>query len=338
MKKSVVVLIHGLLWVLIFFTFFNILHAISGLYKKPDYNPYLNLALYIRTASSILMLAVPFYFGYFITPYLFRRQKRKLLISIAVLFGIFFPITISVLDDGFRPSAITQSIFACAFLNTFMILGIGIRSLFGWIEQKRLQEKLEKQNLHSELALLRTQLNPHFLFNSLHNIDTLIKKEPDKASEQLLKLSEIMRYMLYDSNIDKISLQKEIDHIENYISLQEIRLKDNTIVHYSKQGNFNSMTIAPMLLIPFVENTFKHFKQLGDGKIIINISVDENHLFFNCSNTYELNDANKDKTKGIGLETVKRRLELIYPNKHSLKINDRNNTFDIELIIATNHD
>lgn len=232
-----------------------------------------------------------------------------------------------------------------AFSNIFsqiciaLFLGLGLRSIFDLVYQRTIQKKLEQQNLKTELALLRTQLNPHFLFNSLHNIDTLIKKDPDEASEQLLKLSDIMRYMLYDSNVEQINLQKEVEHMENFISLQELRLKDQSVIEFKKFGDFQSVNIAPMMLISFVENIFKHYKPNGvENKISIRLEVLNGHLEFYCFNPYELTDTNKDKTQGIGLDTVKRRLELIYPHKYSLRIDDKNNTFEVDLKINLKND
>lgn len=137
MKKRAVFLIHVFLWILIFSTFFNILQAISGSDKISDYSPYSDVALFIRTASTLLMLAVPFYSGYLITPYIFSNKKRKSVITAVILFGLFYPLALSLADDGLRLSALWQFLFAFAFLNLFMILGMGVRSLLDRLEQKQ---------------------------------------------------------------------------------------------------------------------------------------------------------------------------------------------------------
>ncbi len=129
MKRRIVVMIHVLLWLIIFYTFFNLLQAISGEFKNPDNNPYSDSALFIRTASTMLMLAIPFYSGYLISPYLFKKRMRKLVILTLFIFGLLFPLAMSVADDGFRLSALRQFLFSFVFLNLFMILGMGVRSL-----------------------------------------------------------------------------------------------------------------------------------------------------------------------------------------------------------------
>lgn len=337
MKKSAVILLHLFLWILIFFTFFNILNALGGFPQKPEYSPYLDFALYARAITTTIMLTIPFYFGYIITPYLFKRQKKKLFIGLAILFGVMFPIAMSIMDDGLRPSAIMQSVFLFAFLNMFLILGLSFRSLFGWVEQKRLHDILEKQNLKSELALLRTQLNPHFLFNTIHNIDTLIKDDQAKASQSLIKLSDIMRYMLNDSKTESVSIEKEMEHIENYISLERLRFKNSRFLNFNISGNFSRFTIAPMLFIPFVENAFKHSvdSEIENG-ITIDFTFEENAITFICENQYDYLDIVKDKTHGIGLETIKKRLKLLYPDSHKLNINKTSSKFQVALKIMLN--
>jgi hypothetical protein len=137
MKKRTVFLIHVFLWILVFYTFFNIQQSIAVSDNIPDYNPYSDLALIIRTVSTLLMLAVPFYSGYIIGPYLFNKKERKSVISVVVLFGLFYPLALSLADDGLRLSAIRQFFFAFAFLSLFMVLGMGVKSLLGLAEQNQ---------------------------------------------------------------------------------------------------------------------------------------------------------------------------------------------------------
>lgn len=339
MKKLTVTILHLFLWVLIFFTFFNILNVLSGLYKNPGYNPYTDNALYIRAVVTTIMLSIPFYLGYILTPYLFNRQKKKLFVGLAVLFGVLFPIAMSIMDDGFRPGTIMQSVFLFAFLNMFLILGLSFRSLFGWIEQKQRNDFLEKQNLKSELALLRTQLNPHFLFNTLHNIDTLIKDDQIKASKSLIKLSDIMRYMLSDSRIELVSVEKEMEYINNYISLEKLRLKNEGFLSFNISGDCSGVEIAPMLFVPFIENAFKHSvdSEIENG-ITIDFTFRDNTITFICENQYDNLESEKDKTHGIGLEIVEKRLELLYPDKHKLSIEKINSNYKVILEISINED
>jgi 23S rRNA-/tRNA-specific pseudouridylate synthase len=337
MNKSKIILIHLFLWLLVFFTFFNILNALGGFPKKTGYNPYNDLVLYGRAISTTFMLTIPFYFGYLISPFLFKRKRRDFFVTAAVLFGIFFPVFMSVMDDGLKSGAVMQSVFLFAFLNTFLILGLSFRSLFGLIEQKRLQEQLEKQNLKSELDLLRTQLNPHFLFNTLHNIDSLIHDDQEKASNSLVKLSDIMRYMLQDAKSETVLMEKELEYLYNYISLERLRFKNEKFLDFETSGNFQGVKIAPMLFIPFVENAFKHSVDSEVEKgILIRITNSDKKIRFTCENQYDKSETDKDKMHGIGLETVKKRLDIVYPDKHLLIIDKDNNNFKVTLEININ--
>ena len=339
MKKSVMFLMHGVFWLLLYFAFWYILRLMPLLHKTPDYNPFKDIVLFAWDAVIIITLAIPFYFGFFITPYLFGHKKRILFIILTSLFGIFYPVISSILDDGFIPGLLLQTLFLFAFLNAFLILGISFRSLFEWMEQKKVQEKLEEQNLQSELALLRNQLNPHFLFNTLHNIDTLIRENQEKASQSLIKLSDIMRYMLNDCQSDSVPLEKEIEHINNYIALEKLRLKNPRFLKFSLNEGYNRARIAPMLFIPFIENAFKHSvdSDCEDG-ILIHLKTEKNYINFSCENLYDKDFSELDNSHGIGLNTVKKRLELLYPGRHSLTITDDGSRYSVNLEITTNED
>ena len=337
MKKPKIIIVHTLLWVMVFYMLFNLMNALGGFPKEAGYNPYTDVGLYANSIMTTLVLAIPFYFGYVLTPYLFRRQKRKLFIMIAIAFGTLFPIAMSIMDDGFRPSAILQSVFLFAFLNVFLILGASFRSIFGWIEQKRLHEQLAQQNLRSELSLLKTQLNPHFLFNTLHNIDTLIYENQDKASKSLVKLSDIMRYMLKDVHSDFVNMEQEIQHLENYLALEKLRLKNENFLNYHLTGDYKDLKIAPMIMIPFIENAFKHsVDSSNENGIKIFITLEKNKLHFICENLFDKDDTDKDKGHGIGLETVRKRLEYIYKNKYKLSVNSENSVFKVHLEVELN--
>lgn len=334
MKKPKIIIIHILLWIMVFYMFFNIMNALGGFPKKASYNPYTDFELYARSIVITVMLVIPFYVGYFLTPYLFKRQKRKLFIILAIIFGTLFPIVMSIMDDGFRPSAILQSVFLFAFLNIFLILGASFRSIFGWIEQKRLHDQLEKQNLKSELSLLKIQLNPHFLFNTLHNIDALIYDNQEKASKSLVKLSDIMRYMLKDAKSDFVNVEQEIQHIENYLSLEKLRLKNEKFIDYKLTGDYKNLKIAPMIMIPFIENAFKHSVDSNiENGIELLINFQGSKLYFICKNYFDKDETDKDKGHGIGLAIVKKRLDLIYSNKHQLSINQEDSIFKVNLTI-----
>lgn len=189
----------------------------------------------------------------------------------------------------------------------------------------------------AELKLLKAQLNPHFLFNTLNNLYGLSVVKSDKLPNLMLKLSDLLRYSLYDTKDKFVPLEKEITYLENYMSLENIRLEDKTDIKFSKNGNLTSKQIAPMLLIVFVENAFKHLGNNTDGKSFVNveINIEDNSLYFKCGNSFDdlaKHSENMEKGKsGIGLQNAKKRLSLMYPEKYELKINENKNDFVVEL-------
>jgi ligand-binding sensor domain-containing protein len=191
------------------------------------------------------------------------------------------------------------------------------------LQAERLKAELVSHNKLSEQALLRMQVNPHFLFNTLNNIYSLVYQKLDTAPAAVVKLSEIMRYMLYDSTSDLVPLEQEIKYLRSYIELQALRLQDSKFVDFDVMGDTNGLTIAPMLLIPFIENAFKHgAKRVTSPGIIIHLIVGQGLLNFEVTNHRKPNlIETKDQTGGIGLQNVRRRLELLYPSKHLLEIN-----------------
>jgi LytS/YehU family sensor histidine kinase len=277
---------------------------------------------------------VPVYVGYYTYPYLLNKRTNKFLIVFGLLFIIGFSVVAIIFDDGFVGLTfenVTSTITYCAIA---VIIGGGLKSLIHFIEQKKKQEELEKQNIKSELALLRTQLNPHFLFNTLHNIDTLIFENQNKASKSLVKLSDIMRYMLKDAKDDFVNLNKELENLENYIELEKLRLKNDKFLKYSASGNSEGLKIAPMVLLPFIENAFKHSvdSDLENG-INIRIITEGRIIKFICENKFDKSDSGNDEVHGIGLDIIKKRLELIYPKKHRLNIISDDSTYKVNLEI-----
>jgi len=225
-----------------------------------------------------------------------------------------------------------------SFFNIYTVVSLfaTIKLMKYWYKNQQLRNELENKNKASELALLKTQINPHFLFNTLNNIDTLISTDQEKASDAVIKLSDIMRFVLYEAKSDSIALEKEIEYLENYISLQQLRLKNPFFVSFEKDTNCNHKTIAPMLFIPFVENAFKHGqKNVVAPGIEITLDCKEGNINFEVVNRCDKSVIqNKDTASGIGLENVKKRLQLLYPNRHKLEIDDRNGLFKVKLSLV----
>ena len=193
--------------------------------------------------------------------------------------------------------------------------------------------QLQGARMETELKFLKSQINPHFLFNILNNIYTLTVIKSDKASENLLRLSDMLRYMLYDTNSGKVSLAKEITYLKNYVNL--VGLKDSKGLNVTLQldENYPDFQIAPLLFIPFVENAYKHSKieDLQKGFIIIQLVVTDQHLQFTVENSVPNHSYSKDKVGGIGLNNIKKRLNLIYPNRHELVIKTDKGRYFVQL-------
>ena len=192
--------------------------------------------------------------------------------------------------------------------------------------------KLEEENRIAQLAFLKNQINPHFIFNTLNNIYYLVSSNSAKALPSIEKLSELMRYMYKSSESNKVNLTDELDYINSFIELQKIRLSNIECLQYKIRGNTEGQTIAPLLLLTFIENMFKHGVLNNNNKPLqIDISVLNNKLEL-CTANY-INTTQKDSSSGIGLENVKTRLELLYPHKHTLTIQQTTETYTCNLAI-----
>jgi hypothetical protein len=213
----------------------------------------------------------------------------------------------------------------------FLTIGSLLRMFFIWLEESQVKMEKEKQNIKSELAQLKNQLNPHFLFNSLNNIDSLIHEDSGKASVALNKLSDMMRYMVYDTERDFVLLSEELTYIQNYIDIQKLRVSEPGLIYFIILGDSGDKKVAPMLFIPFIENSFKHSSLKGkDGnKIRIRFEISKNSINFSCFNRKSL--IQKDKAGGIGLENVKKRLDILYSNMYKLEVNNSDLEFLVNL-------
>ncbi|MEO5581915.1 MAG: histidine kinase [Saprospiraceae bacterium] len=200
------------------------------------------------------------------------------------------------------------------------------------IQEKQQQEK-QKERLQSELSFLRSQISPHFIFNILNSIVYLIRSKSNLAEPVTLKLSELMRYMLYESEHAQIPLEKEVSYLNNYIELQKIRFEEDVQIVLNKEGEATTQTIEPMLLIPFVENAFKHgVGMVHKPAIIIDVNITDTALDFIVKNKIASEPAkDKDTSSGIGLKNIQRRLELLYPHTHRLDIKKENGWFVVNL-------
>lgn len=223
----------------------------------------------------------------------------------------------------------TGSIFVSGF---FIISSCLIKFMLDWFSNTRIQRNLETEKKDMELQFLKSQLNPHFLFNSLNNIYSLAYQKSDKTADAILKLSEIMRYMIYESNDSWVALSKEIEYVTSYIELQKLRFKNGAAVEMTLNGEIDDQQIIPLILISFVENAFKH-GVANDPEDPIRINIIANQKILHFSITNKKSNANKDALGGVGLNNVERRLQLLYPDRYKLNIVNSATHYTSELML-----
>ncbi|MCG8307540.1 MAG: sensor histidine kinase [Cytophagales bacterium] len=224
-------------------------------------------------------------------------------------------------------------------LIIYYALGISFESIVESLKQRRLKEETHKERVKAELSFLKSQINPHFLFNSLNSIYSLSSSKSELTGEAVLLLSDMMRYMLYESNGKKVPLDREIGYIQNYIALQKFRLskKGNISIRFNCDGVPDGHDVEPLLFIPFVENAFKHGISYNETSIIdIKLKIVGDELVFealnSCPKKVDRRLGNKKcDSLGIGLNNVARRLELLYPEKYRLKYNNGEDLFTAKL-------
>lgn len=238
------------------------------------------------------------------------------------------------LDYILFPDTFRKSVFA-ALLMLFMSGFIKIAQ--EWFKSEQQREVLKVENLNAELKFLKSQINPHFLFNCLNTIYSLAHKHSAQTEHAIVKLSTIMRYMIYESNEDKVLLQQELQYLEDYIDIQRLRLPEDIVVDYAVQGNPVGLKIEPMLLVPFVENAFKHGISYAEPSFIaIALAIEKNQVRLVVENSlFRQRVAEKG---GIGLQNVRKRLELLYTEDHELEITEAENQFIVDLKIMLKND
>jgi len=215
-------------------------------------------------------------------------------------------------------------------------LSSALRLMMEWLKTERERQDMESEKLTSELAFLKSQINPHFLFNTLNNICSLARKKSDSTEEAIIRLSQIMRYMLQDSKDEKVSLAREVEYLQSYIELQKMRLPGQVKVDFTVEGNPELVSIEPLLLIPFVENAFKHgVSYQEESEIGIRLACTGNSVAFHVINRVVRSQGERiEQGSGIGLKNVMRRLELLYPGRHRLEALESENRYIVELEIT----
>lgn len=230
------------------------------------------------------------------------------------------------------PSA--QGEFYFDLCRGFFFLSLGYL-IFEWIFNKWAAFKaLKNDKIQAELRHLKNQVNPHFFFNTLNTLYGMIKKEPDNARAYVLKLSDLMRYTLYGSEHGMVSIDKEVDYLENFLDLNKIRFKKELNLSFKKEILNPELKIHPLLLIVLLENAFKHGVEMSTGTAFVDIELRSDHeqLFFKVINNFDPRIHNA--SSGIGIENLRKRLDLLYADKYSLKLGPNGNNFEAELTLG----
>jgi two-component system, LytTR family, sensor kinase len=339
MKRSIVVFFHIVYWSLYLLLMFLFLKALPSAHKPSLVKAIISPQLFF---TILLPGVIGFYLFYFYLFNSYLKIKRlwgsvfgSILLSLAVAGLCFAFVRIfggSKLLPGRLGFVIGMLVLGgIALLNG--IIALIIKGAISWYDDIKLKEELNRRNYEMELELIKSQINPHFLFNTINNIDVLIQKDPGKASLFLNKLSDIMRFMLYETHNGRISLAKELAYIEKYIELQRIRSANENYVHYIVEGDPRGLCLEPMLFVPFIENAFKHATSKNEGiSVDIKFVIDNTNVSFLCENKYS-EQQRVDDDKGIGAELMKRRLNLLYPGKHELSVMEDEGIYKVKLEI-----
>lgn len=342
MKKSLIIMLHAGFWGCYSFLLLIILIAA---FQGQTVDPSVEYVIKLILGFAIVPPIISFYVFYL---FLFPKYLKHKKLLASIIYGMGISIGAALIGAG-----IISILFGTDFMfydsyNSFLgeliimtfialicgIIGLVLKGFITWYAELKIKAELAEKNHEMELALVKSKLDPHFLFNTINNIDVLILKSPTEASNYLNKLSDIMRFMLFDTKTEKISLTREIEYINKYIELQKIRSSNLNYVNFSINGVPDSRTIAPMIFIPFIENAFKHTSNKKiDNAIDINVFIENDKIKLSCKNIFSTHKSEQQETMGLGNELIKKRLDLIYQNKYSLEIADKNNIYSVSLII-----
>lgn len=339
-KRNINLLLHILFWVASFKVLYDLFRDSDGT-SKTDI---------IYTSVFLITLMIPVYINLrILIPLLFSKNRYLLyalsFIGLIPLFSLFNHFTFNKLIDFIFPGYYFISYYDLTDLSKFMLVFLSLTSLLklskSWFLVNEAKKKLalaEKEKIHNELLALKSQIHPHFMFNSLNNIYSLAMKKSDKAPGAIISLGNILRYTIYQGAEEKVELADEIRILQQFIELQSLRFKGSKVEFGTDIENKKSK-IAPLVFLPLIENGFKHGIK-GDvkgGFLKINLVEKKGEIFFSIINNKGVVDSVEDpKLKGIGLDNVRRRLEISYPGSHEFKVFNEEDTFRVELKIMTN--
>ncbi len=352
MKKSIVILLHIGFWV----CYLLLIGIMLGVFYRSSSHTIDQTARVLNAFQSLFLFAflpsfLTFYACYFIVFTKYLKQKKFLL---SILTGILFSIIASIIayiimryfiesgrlldmDKGGvngRSTAVRTILFMSFIASIAGLAALILKGFITWVNEIKLKEDLQQKNHETEMALIKAQLDPHFLFNTLNNIDVLILKDASEASNYLNKLSDILRFMLYETKTDEILLSKEIEYIQKYIELQKIRTSNANYVSFEINGILDNRTIAPMIFIPFIENAFKHSTNKKiDNAISVQLFINEKNIMFVCDNKHDPKRKLKLENNGLGNDLIQKRLNLLYPDQHVFELDNQNTIYSVKLTI-----
>jgi hypothetical protein len=349
--KKIALILHGIAWILVIIIPFYLNYAFGGGDQHRLYQ------FYVHTLSAVFI----FYLGYlWLVPNFFLQDKKALYLVLLVgiilsTYGITSFINDTLLSDPIRDAKFLENYrkvtgenvppfkvfgFFNHVLASILISGfaMGLAVMEKLKENEKMQKELEKEKLNSELAFLKNQVSPHFFFNTLNNIYSLIGIDGPTAQDSVLKLSKLMRYLLYESEHGETQMSHEIDFMNNYIDLMKLRLNSKVALQIDLPNDFTDFSIPPLLFVPFIENAFKHGVSYRDRSfIIIRMAIEDDEINFVAENSIGGTVQNDEvRHSGIGLENVRKRLALLFPGKHKLKIEQSDTVFSVKLSINKN--
>jgi len=330
-KKKVFqrVLLHILFWICIV-CYFTWGFGLGANVKLGFYNVLLYLPGHMIMTYTLL---------YFLTPrYLVKKKYIAfftgllLLILVCFCYAVLANLTIDVLPDSFKGATLNTGQNILPFIHVAGI-AFSIKFLGNWNRQKQMTIEAQHEQVKAELELLKAQVHPHFLFNTLNNLYSFTLEQSEHAPEIVLKLSHLLRFMIYESREAQIPLAKEISLLQSYMELEQLRYGNRLDVSFVCGGDIDNRQIAPLLLLPFVENAYKHgaSHQIDLCWISFNLAVEDGIMRFKLINSFDADDEKKDIQGGVGLQNCRRRLELIYPGKYSLETRAENDVFIVSL-------
>jgi len=328
---------HVFFWLLVFGLWFYL--------RYQDYTTQ-SIAAQITFMKVADLAAMVYLTNYYLIPKLLYKKKYALFIPFFILM-----ILASSLLKIYAGGAITGHPVSLNFSNDLKLkiyenvisdfflvaAGAAFKLVFDYLKMQQRLVEIAKENAETELNFLKSQINPHFLFNSLNSVYFLINKDNAEARAALHKFSEMLRYQLYEANGEKIPVEKEIVYLKDYVDLQQLRKDEKYSVQFNCGAEVKGFLIEPLLLIPFVENAFKHISHHPDNTNFVKLDMTSHNgtVFFAIENSKEKGRPITEKSGGIGLANVKRRLELLYPGKHELDIDETDNKFSVKLKLQT---